>query len=90
MKPEPAASSLTAVSFGRRPARSAILGASALTSDIVAATHRHRDSSLVTEMHRGTLRGFVTHHVWSEISRVLEDRARESGDFDLDAALRLW
>lgn len=72
------------------PLRLAIFDASALTSDIIAATHRGRLSSFVAGMRDRTVRGFITPGVWAEVPRVLEDRWNEGGQFDLEAAQRLW
>ncbi|WP_328974218.1 PIN domain-containing protein [Streptomyces canus] len=41
-------------------------------------------------MQHRTLRGFVPHYVWAEVPRVLADRKREGGPFDLARAERLW
>ncbi|MEU5613426.1 hypothetical protein AB0H03_32740 [Streptomyces sparsogenes] len=41
-------------------------------------------------MRHGTLRGFIPHSVWAEVPRVLADRKREGGTFDLARAERLW
>ncbi|MFE9889809.1 hypothetical protein [Streptomyces scopuliridis] len=37
-------------------------------------------------MRHGTLRGFIPHYVWAEVPRVLADRKREGGTFDLARA----
>jgi hypothetical protein len=72
------------------PLRLAVFDCSVLTSDIIAATRRSRPSSFVAAMRQGTIRGFITHQVWAEVPRVLEDRQRKGGAFDLAAALRIW
>lgn len=70
--------------------RLGIFDTSALTSDITSALKRGRPSSLQTEMQDGTVRGFIPHYVWAEVPRVLADRKREGGAFDLPAAEDLW
>lgn len=68
----------------------ALLDTSALTCDVLAALRRQRSSALVKGMQAGTIRSFIPHHVWAEVPRVLEDRYREGGKFDLAAAEALW
>jgi hypothetical protein len=76
--------------MGRAAMRLMIFDCSALSCDVIAATHRGKPSSFVAGMRDGTIRGFITHSVWAEVPRVLEDRAREGEDFDLAGAERLW
>jgi hypothetical protein len=61
-----------------------------LTDDIIAALARGRPSSLLMAMRQRMVRGFVSDAVWAEVPRVLEDRKREGGRFDLEAAFRRW
>jgi hypothetical protein len=70
--------------------RLGIFDTSSLTSDVIAALKRGQPSSLQAAMQYGTMRGFVPHYVWAEVPRVLEDRKREGGRFDLAAAEALW
>lgn len=70
--------------------RPIIFDSSVLTSDVIAGTRRSESSSFVAGMRKGTLRGFISHGVWAEVPRVLEDRSREGEDFDLAAAQNLW
>ena len=74
------------------PAGRMLLDTSAVTSDIVAALKRGRDSSLLAAMEARTCIGFMPVQIAAEVSRVLTDRHRESGKraFDLDQALTLW
>lgn len=72
------------------PPRVAVLDTSVLTSDIIAATHRDAPSSLVAGMRDGTYRGFIAHHVWAEVPRVLENRGLDGEQFHLGRALELW
>jgi hypothetical protein len=72
------------------PPRVAVLDTSVLTSDIVAATRRGTPSSLVAGMRDRTYRGFIAHHVWAEVPRVLESRARAGELFDIERAHELW
>ncbi|MFI1358103.1 PIN domain-containing protein [Streptomyces sp. NPDC020898] len=70
--------------------RLGVFDTSALTQDITAALKRGRPSSILAGMQHGTLRGFIPHYVWAEVPRVLADRKREGGTFDLVRAERLW
>jgi hypothetical protein len=70
--------------------RLGIFDTSVLTSDVIAALKRGQPSSLQAAMQYGTMRGFVPHYVWAEVPRVLADRKREGGKFDLTAAETLW
>jgi hypothetical protein len=72
------------------PSRLAVLDTSVLTTDVIAATRRQEPSSLVAAMRHQTYRGFISHRVWAEVPRVLEDRAHEGEAFDLDRANELW
>jgi hypothetical protein len=72
------------------PPRVAVLDTSVLTSDVIAATHRDAPSSLVAGMRDGTYRGFIAHHVWAEVPRVLENRALAGEQFHLERAHELW
>ena len=72
------------------PLRLAVFDSSVLTSDIIATIRRGRPSSFVADMRDGTIRGFITHQVWAEVPRVLQDRSDEGEPFDLAAAQNLW
>ncbi|MFF9186438.1 PIN domain-containing protein [Streptomyces misionensis] len=81
--------------FGRpRPlaggSRIGVIDTSVLTSHITAALKRRQPSAILAGMQHGTPRGFIPHYVWAEVPRVLADRTREDGVFDLAAAERLW
>ncbi|MFE6398076.1 PIN domain-containing protein [Streptomyces alboflavus] len=67
-----------------------VFDTSVLTQDVTAALKRGRPSSILAGMRHGTLRGFIPHYVWAEVPRVLADRKREGGAFDLAQAERLW
>ncbi|MFJ3673809.1 PIN domain-containing protein [Streptomyces sp. NPDC090106] len=70
--------------------RLGVFDTSVLTSDVTAALKRGQPSSILAGMQHGTLRGFIPHYVWAEVPRVLADRKREGGAFDLETAERLW
>ncbi|MFF4709317.1 PIN domain-containing protein [Streptomyces sp. NPDC001288] len=70
--------------------RLGLFDTSVLTSDVTAALKRGKPSSVLAGMQHGTLRGFIPHYVWAEVPRVLADRKREGGTFDLARAERLW
>ncbi|MBC2902107.1 PIN domain-containing protein [Streptomyces cupreus] len=70
--------------------RLGVFDTSVLTSDITAALGRGRPSSILDGMRHGTLRGFIPHYVWAEVPRVLADRKREGGTFDLAKAEEMW
>ncbi|MFE2584797.1 PIN domain-containing protein [Streptomyces sp. NPDC059378] len=74
----------------RGPLRRALLDTSVLTTDIIAATRRPAPSSFVAGARAGTVRCLIPVHVWEEVPRVLADRHREGGRFDLGRALELW
>ncbi|KDR60986.1 PIN domain-containing protein [Streptomyces albidoflavus] len=83
-------------SYGRRTLyqrgklRRALLDTSVLTTDIIAATRRREPSSFVAGAQKGTVRCLIPVHVRDEVPRVLADRHREGGQFDLERALVLW
>ncbi|MES5824894.1 PIN domain-containing protein [Streptomyces sp. RG80] len=70
--------------------RLGVFDTSVLTQDVTAALKRGQPSSILAGMQHGTLRGFIPHYVWAEVPRVLADRKREGGAFDLARAERLW
>ncbi|MFF2411984.1 PIN domain-containing protein [Streptomyces sp. NPDC058092] len=76
--------------YQRGPLRRALLDTSVLTTDIIAATRRPEPSSFVAGARAGTVRCLIPVHVWEEVPRVLADRHREGGRFDLGRALELW
>ncbi|MFD6890217.1 PIN domain-containing protein [Streptomyces sp. NPDC059957] len=76
--------------YQRGPLRRALLDTSVLTSDVIAATRRRDPSSIVAGARAGTVRCLIPVHVWEEVPRVLGDRHREGGRFDLGQALALW
>jgi hypothetical protein len=76
--------------YQRGPLRRALLDTSVLTTDIIAATRRPTPSSFVAGARAGTVRCLIPVHVWEEVPRVLADRHREGGRFDLGRALELW
>ncbi|PAZ16212.1 hypothetical protein CLM62_09480 [Streptomyces sp. SA15] len=76
--------------YQRGPLRRALLDTSVLTTDIIAATRRLAPSSFVAGARAGTVRCLIPVHVWEEVPRVLADRHREGGRFDLGRALELW
>ncbi|MGW5353349.1 PIN domain-containing protein [Streptomyces sp. NPDC004031] len=76
--------------YQRGTLRRALLDTSVLTTDIIAATRRRKLSSFVAGAQAGTVRCLIPLHVWEEVPRVLADRHREGGRFDLGLALELW
>ena len=76
--------------YERGPLRRALLDTSVLTTDIIAATRRPAPSSFVAGARAGTVQCLIPVHVWEEVPRVLADRHREGGRFDLGRALGLW
>lgn len=76
--------------YQRGPLRCALLDTSVLTTDIIAATRRPAPSSFVAGARAGTVRCLIPLHVREEVPRVLADRHREGGRFDLGRALELW
>ncbi|WP_327723924.1 PIN domain-containing protein [Streptomyces europaeiscabiei] len=76
--------------YERGPLRRALLDTSVLTTDIIAATRRPKPSSFTEGARAGTVRCLIPVHVWEEVPRVLADRHREGGRFDLGRALELW
>lgn len=68
------------------PARLGVLDTSILTTDIISAINRRGPTSLTAAMRHHTYRGFISHRVWAEVPRVLEDRAQEGEVFDLHRA----
>lgn len=70
--------------------RLGVFDTSVLTQDVTAALKRGRPSSILAGMQYGTLRGFIPHYVWAEVPRVLADRKREGGTFELVRAEQLW
>lgn len=61
-----------------------------LTQDVTAALKRGQPSLILAGMRHGTLRGFIPRYVWAEVPRILADRKREGGTFDLARAEKLW
>lgn len=76
--------------YQREQLRRALLDTSVLTTDIIAATKRPDPSSFVAGARARTVRCLIPAHVWDEVPRVLADRHREGGRFDLGRALELW
>jgi hypothetical protein len=70
--------------------RLGVFDTSVLTQDVTAALKRGEPSSILAGMQYGTLRGFIPHYVWAEVPRVLADRKREGGTFDLVRAEQMW
>lgn len=76
--------------MARSPGRLAVLDTGVLTTEVIAALGRSWPSSLLAGLRSGVVRGFMPHHVWAEVPRVLEQRHRRHGGFDLRAASQLW
>ncbi|MFE9882491.1 PIN domain-containing protein [Streptomyces sp. NPDC005784] len=84
------ASAVRRTLYARGPLRRALLDTSVLTTDIIAATKRSDPSSFVAGARAATVRCLIPVHVWEEVPRVLADRHREGGRFDLGRALEMW
>lgn len=70
--------------------RIVVLDTTVLTTEVIAAAGRPAPSALLQALRSGSVRGFMPHHVWAEVPRVLERRHRDGGRFDLRRAQRLW
>jgi hypothetical protein len=67
----------------------AVLDTSVVTGDVIKAVRAGLPSPLFLAMRTGLIRGFMAHHTWAEVPRVLARRAEKEG-FDLRAAEKLW
>ena len=67
----------------------AVLDTSVITGDVIKAVRAGLPSPLFLAMRTGLIRGFMAHHTWAEVPRVLARRAGKEG-FDLTAAEKLW
>ena len=74
----------------RSRGRIAVLDTTVLTTEVISAAGRPRPSSLLQALRSGVVRGYMPHHVWAEVPRVLERRHRDKGGFDLARAQELW
>lgn len=67
----------------------AVLDTSVVTGDVIKAVRAGLPSPLFLAMSTGLIRGFMAHHTWAEVPRVLARRAEKEG-VDLAAAEKLW
>src|ERR1022692_500837 len=67
----------------------AVIDTSVMTTDVINTLKGRLPSPLMAAMRTGLVRGFMAHHTWAEVPRVLTKRAgREK--FDAGAAERIW
>jgi len=66
-----------------------VIDTSVITSDVIATLKGKLPSPLFLAMKTGLVRGFMAHHTWAEVPRVLAKRAPREG-VDLRAAEGLW
>lgn len=53
-----------------------IIDTSVITSDVIKSVKGGLPSPLYLAMERGLVRGYMAHHTWAEVPRVLARRAR--------------
>jgi len=66
-----------------------VIDTSVITSDVIATLKGKLPSPLFLAMKTGLVRGFMAHHTWAEVPRVLAKRAPREG-VDPQAAEGLW
>jgi predicted nucleic acid-binding protein len=66
-----------------------VIDTSVITGDVIRAVKGGLPSPLYLAMRTGLVRGFMAHHTWAEVPRVLAKRAANEG-FELAAAEKLW
>jgi hypothetical protein len=67
----------------------AVIDTSVITGDVIKAVKGGLPSPLLLAMQTGLIRGFMAHHTWAEVPRVLARRASREG-VDSSAAERMW
>jgi hypothetical protein len=67
----------------------AVIDTSVITGDVIKAIKGSLPSPLLLAMQTGLIRGFMAHHTWAEVPRVLAKRARQEG-VDSSAAEGMW
>lgn len=66
-----------------------VIDTSVVTSDVIKTVKGGLPSPLFLAMRTGLVRGFMAHHTWAEVPRVLAKRAPKEGA-DPAAAEKLW
>lgn len=66
-----------------------VIDTSVITSDVIKAVKWGLPSPLYLAMRTGLVRGFMAHHTWAEVPRILAKRAPREGA-GLAAADKLW
>lgn len=66
-----------------------VIDTSVITGDIIKTIKGKLPSPLLLSMQTGLIRGFMAHHTWAEVPRVLAKRCPAEG-VDPEAAERLW
>ena len=66
-----------------------VIDTSMITSDVIKTVKWGLPSPLYLAMRTGLLRGFMAHHTWAEVPRILAKRAPREGA-NLAAAEKLW
>lgn len=66
-----------------------VIDTSMITSDVIKTVKWGLPSPLYLAMRTGLVRGFMAHHTWAEVPRILAKRAPREGA-DLAAAEKLW
>jgi hypothetical protein len=66
-----------------------VIDTSVITGDVIKTIKGGLPSPLLLAMRTGLVRGFMAHHTWAEVPRVLAKRAATE-KVDLAAAERLW
>lgn len=66
-----------------------VIDTSVITSDVIQTVKYGLPSPLYLAMRTGLVRGFMAHHTWAEVPRVLAKRAAREG-VELAAAEKLW
>jgi predicted nucleic acid-binding protein len=66
-----------------------VIDTSVITSDVISTVKHGLPSPLYLAMRTGLVRGFMAHHTWAEVPRVLAKRASREG-IELAAAEKLW
>jgi predicted nucleic acid-binding protein len=66
-----------------------VIDTSVITSDVIKSVKGGLPSPLYLAMERGLVRGYMAHHTWAEVPRVLAKRAAME-NCDLAAIEKLW
>jgi predicted nucleic acid-binding protein len=66
-----------------------VIDTSVITSDVIKSVKGGLPSPLYLAMERGLVRGYMAHHTWAEVPRVLAKRAATE-NCDIAAVEKLW